>query len=92
MVTANGEPSAKALALGLAVFKHQSTNGGSSDTDVNEFAVTPTGSPLGFQAVTTVTPVANVPKASRSARGLSGSFIIAFTIGPTQISFRYSPG
>src|SRR5438105_428680 len=37
---------------------HHSTSGGSRDTDVNEFAVMPTGSPSGPAQVTMVTPVA----------------------------------
>jgi len=57
-----------ATTLVLAAARHHSSNGGSSDTDVNEFAVIPTGSPSGRTAVTTATPVANVPKASRNSR------------------------
>lgn len=48
---------------------HHKINGGSSETDANEFAVTPTGSPSGRRALTTVTPVAKALKASRSSRG-----------------------
>ena len=48
-----------------------SNNGGSSDTDENEFAVKPIGAPASSSAVTTVTPVMNVPKASRSSRRFS---------------------
>ena len=43
-----------------------STSGGSSETDMNAFAVMPcTCSP--FSAVMTVTPVANMPSVRRSA-------------------------
>src|ERR1700722_17602384 len=41
------------------------TSGGSSDTDVNAFAVMPQGVPR--PAATTVTPVANRPRTDRSA-------------------------
>jgi hypothetical protein len=40
-------------------------SGGSSDTDVNAFAVMPHGVPR--PAATTVTPVANLPRTDRSA-------------------------
>ena len=43
----------------LAFARHQSSSGGSSDTEAKELAVTPTGVPSGRIAVTTVTPVAN---------------------------------
>jgi hypothetical protein len=33
------------------------TSGGSSDTDVNEFTVSPMGAPSASRVVTTVTPV-----------------------------------
>ena len=45
---------------------HTNIRGGSSDTDVNEFAVKPRGFPSSSTVVTTVTPVANVPSAWRS--------------------------
>src|ERR1700716_3075846 len=54
--------------LVLLRLRHQRINGGSSDTEVNELAVVPTGSPSARTAVSTVTPVANVPKTSRSSR------------------------
>src|SRR5205085_296453 len=47
----------------------KSTSGGSSDTDVNEFTVTPTCAPSAMRVVTIVTPVPNCPSAARSARG-----------------------
>src|ERR1700694_3879678 len=53
--------------LVLLRLRHQRINGGSSDTEVNELAVVPTGSPSARTAVTTVTPVANVPQTSRSS-------------------------
>src|SRR5262245_454219 len=39
------------------VERQKSTSGGSSDTDVNEFTVTPVCPPSGVQVVTMVTPV-----------------------------------
>src|ERR1700741_254645 len=42
-------------------------SGGSSDTDVNEFAVKPRGEPSGWIVVTTVTPVTNAPSARRTS-------------------------
>lgn len=44
------------------------TSGGSSDTELNELAVKPTSSPIALRAVTMVTPVANMPNASRNSR------------------------
>ena len=41
-----------------------STRGGSSDTELKELAVNPTGSPVALRAVTMVTPVANIPSAA----------------------------
>ena len=69
--TAKAAPGAKADRLLLLFVRHHSSSGGSSDTELKEFAVTPTGSPSGRTAVTTVTPVANSPKASRSCRWLN---------------------
>src|SRR5690348_6207311 len=45
-----------------------STSGGSSDTELNELAVSPTRSPAALRAVTMVTPVANMPSALRNSR------------------------
>jgi hypothetical protein len=42
--------------------------GGSADSEVKEFTVPPCG-PSGASAVTTVTPVANVPQTARKASG-----------------------
>ena len=39
------------------VERQKSTSGGSSDTEVKEFTVTPVWSPSGVRAVTIVTPV-----------------------------------
>ena len=44
------------------------TSGGSSETELNEFAVKPTKLPRGPTAVTIVTPVANLASASRKSR------------------------
>src|SRR6218665_2453425 len=46
-----------------------STSGGSSDTELKELAVSPTNLPAALRAVTMVTPVANMPRASRNSRG-----------------------
>src|SRR5262249_14400537 len=43
-------------------------SGGSSDTEVKEFAVKPRGVPSGCSVVTTVTPVAKAPRAWRKVR------------------------
>jgi hypothetical protein len=43
------------------------TSGGDSDTELNEFAVRPTSVPSPARAVTTVTPVANMPNALRNS-------------------------
>src|SRR5687768_17685364 len=48
---------------------HTSNRGGSSDTEVKLLAVKPTGLPLPSTQVTTVTPVAKQPSASRKVRG-----------------------
>jgi len=52
----------------LLLARHHSSSGGASETEVKEFAVTPTGVPSGRTPVTTVTPVANRPNASRNPR------------------------
>ena len=49
--------------------KLQSTRGGEIDTEVKEFAVSPTREPLAVRAVTIVTPVANIPKACLNSPG-----------------------
>lgn len=47
-------------------------SGGSSDTELNELAVIPTGSPRGPTAVTMVIPVAKQPSASLNSAGSTG--------------------
>src|ERR1700674_4095511 len=44
------------------------TNGGDSDTELNELTVSPRRSPASEDAVTTATPVGNTLSASRKAR------------------------
>ncbi|MNP25563.1 hypothetical protein D3C76_1183770 [compost metagenome] len=46
----------------------QRISGGSRDTELKLLAVTPTRLPCGSAAVTTVTPVAKLPRARRKAR------------------------
>jgi hypothetical protein len=46
-----------------------STKGGSRETEENELAVNPTGTPCAVRVVTTVTPVTNRPIARRNSRG-----------------------
>src|SRR5690606_13404183 len=58
-----------------------SNKAGSKDTEAKELAVKPNGVPSSLQVVTTVTPVINDPKASRSSRilfTLSISLIVIF--------------
>src|SRR5688572_9954385 len=50
-----------------------STSGGDSDTELNELHVKPIGVPLGPAVVTTLTPVAKVPRALRKSRGSKNS-------------------
>src|SRR5690349_16047222 len=50
-----------------------STRGGSSETELNELTVMPTGRPSGARAVITVTPVTNRPRQRRKARVSTGS-------------------
>ena len=44
----------------------QSTKGGAKETELKELTVKPTKPPAGLMAVTTVTPVANCPRAWRN--------------------------
>jgi hypothetical protein len=53
-----------------AAFRHTSTSGGASETDVNAFAVTPAGGSSPAE-VTIVTPVANVRSTPLSISGAS---------------------
>ena len=54
--------------LAAALAMQTRINGGSSDTEVKEFAVKPTRSAATLRVVMIVTPVANQPSASRKAR------------------------
>jgi hypothetical protein len=52
----------------------QSTSGGSSDTEENEFTVRPRGAPdLAHRVVATATPVGQRPRARRKARASMAS-------------------
>ena len=57
----------KASNVPARLARLHSTSGGSSDTELNEFAVIPTGRPSGASAVITVTPVAKWPSARRKS-------------------------
>jgi hypothetical protein len=59
----------KALALAAFLYRQTSSSGGSSDTEVKLLTVIPAGSPSSLTQVTTVTPVAKQPNASRRVRG-----------------------
>jgi hypothetical protein len=61
VLSAGIEPAARA--------RLHSTSGGASDTELNELAVSPTSVPSAERAVTMVTPVANMPSASRNSSG-----------------------
>src|SRR5918999_2222196 len=69
MFTAKCVDAVRSGRLGAFLAGHQDTSGGSSDTDVNEFAVTPILRPSGARAVITVTPVAYWPRAFLNSRG-----------------------
>ena len=58
----------KISKLGDVATKLHKTMGGSSETELNELAVTPTSLVCAFPAVTTVTPVPKVPNALRKSR------------------------
>src|SRR3989344_2367574 len=62
------EPSAKVGKVLAPCDRLHSTSGGASDTELKELAVSPTRSPAAVRAVTMVTPVANMPSASRNSR------------------------
>jgi hypothetical protein len=53
--------------------KLHSTKGGSSDTELKELTVNPTGVPSAAVVVTMVTPVANIPKALRNSREVNAA-------------------
>ncbi len=57
----------KAGSEAAACDRLHSTSGGASETELNEFAVSPIASPAGVRAVTMVTPVAKVPSAARNS-------------------------
>src|SRR6266581_7767135 len=54
-------------------------SGGSSDTDVKELAVMPCTRPGALSTVTTVTPVANWPRARRKSSEVSGAEDMGFS-------------
>ena len=54
-------------------------SGGSSDTDVKELAVMPCTLPGALSTVTTVTPVANWPRARRKSSEVSGTDDMGFS-------------
>src|SRR5206468_9789371 len=58
-----------AAALAACLYRQTSSKGGSSDTEVKLLTVSPAGSPASLRQVTTVTPVAKQPSASRKVRG-----------------------
>ena len=64
--------------LGEDETKLQSTMGGSKDTELNEFAVTPTKRDCKLPEVTTVTPVPKLPKAVRKSRLSHVELILVF--------------
>src|SRR5215475_12506101 len=81
-------PAASILGHVVDTFEAQnSTSGGSSDTEVNEFAETPMGS-LPSIAVMMVTPVAKCPSTVRkdgSSGGMSVSALsLSLTAGPVR--------
>ena len=54
-------------------------SGGSSDADVKELAVMPCTRPGALSTVTTVTPVANWPRARRKSSEVSGADDMGFS-------------
>src|SRR6266700_2066681 len=76
-----------AASVALSRSKQTSTSGGSRDSEVTAFAVVPTGLPSAPTEVTTVTPVAKSPIASRSPAGetsvASASGTWGFLAAPT---------
>ena len=63
---ANAGVAASCSIIRLRRSMANSTSGGSRETDVNEFAVNPSGTPPASRVVTTVTPVTKHPRARRS--------------------------
>src|SRR5688572_28428521 len=64
----------------LAVRKLHSTKGGSSDTELNELHVNPTGWPCASRVVMMATPVGKQPSARRNSR-LSNTGAVVSLIG-----------
>src|SRR5262252_9689837 len=62
----------KPCRLGALLSTQNSTSGGSSETEANEFAVRPYRSPLSSVVVTTVTPVVKAPTACLKSQLSSG--------------------
>src|SRR3546814_4727009 len=67
-LTPKGAASRSIGAVPALLAMHTRSSGGSSETEVKLFAVSPTGVPAGSSAVTIVIPVAKQPIASRSVR------------------------
>ena len=67
MITKRPDAS-KTSKLGDVLPKLHKTIGGSSETELNELAVTPTSRVCLLPEVTTVTPVPKLPKALRKSR------------------------
>ena len=67
MLTANPAHVRNASRPSTSCPTQTSTSGGSSETEVNEFAVNPCGAPPAPRVVTTVTPVTKQPSACRNA-------------------------
>lgn len=86
MLTANEAASQNVSQLADALAMQANTSGGSSDTDVKEFAVKPRGVPSSARVATTVTPVTKLPSAQRNS---SGS--IALSSGMAMTSFMKLP-
>src|SRR5207253_3312159 len=68
-LTAKCDASTNAPALAAALARQTSSSGGSSETEVKLLTVSPAGDPSAPWQVTTVTPVAKQPSASRNVRG-----------------------
>src|SRR5687768_16498560 len=68
-LTAKWLAEVSAPALAAILWTQTSSNGGSSETEVKLLAVIPNGRWSASKQVTTVTPVAKQPSASRSVRG-----------------------
>src|SRR6202044_2237017 len=67
MLMANARALRKTSKLPARLAMQASTRGGSSETEVKEFAVKPRGSPSAAIVVTTVTPVTKQPSARRNS-------------------------